>query len=145
MIYNLANISEQKLFMEKAKWMVERCKKVELKEKRAIRTISQNRYLHLILNFFAVESGNTMEYVKREYFKKHCNPEIFVEVKDDVFLGRVQVVKSSSAIDTKQMTIAIDRFRNWSSVEAGIYLPDANEHEFMEHIQNEVERHREWL
>lgn len=65
--------------------------------------------------------------------------------KEDQFIGNVQVIRSSSEIDTKQMTQAIDKFRNWSSKEAGIYLPDANEDQFLEHIRQESERQRQWL
>lgn len=43
------------------------------------------------------------------------------------------------------MTTAIQRFRNWSSMEAGIYLPEPSDQEFLDHIQNEIERHKEYL
>jgi len=120
-------------------------KRFEIVEKRNKRTLSQNNYLHLLLTWFAIETGNTVEYVKLEYFKKLCNADIFVTDKSDRFLGSVQVIVSTSGIDTKQMTVAIDRFRNWSSAEAGIYLPEANEEEFLRNIQVEMERQRQWL
>lgn len=145
MIYNLKNIQEQKLILSKVQWMIGKEKKVELTEKREKRTLSQNNYLHLILSFFCIETGNKLEFVKQEYFKKLVNPDIFILEKDDKFLGRVQVLRSSAEVNTKEMTVAIDRFRDWSSQEAGIYLPEANEEEFLRHIQNEVERHRQWI
>lgn len=145
MIYNLSNIQEQKLLLAKVQWMIGKEKKVELTEKREKRTLSQNNYLHLILSFFCIETGNTLDFVKQEYFKKLVNPDIFILEKDDKFLGRVQVLRSSADVNTKEMTVAIDRFRDWSSQEAGIYLPEANEEEFLKHIQNEVEQHRRWI
>jgi hypothetical protein len=43
------------------------------------------------------------------------------------------------------MTTAIERFRNWSSAVAGIYLPSANEQEFLIHIRQIVEENKEFI
>ena len=37
------------------------------------------------------------------------------------------------------MTIAVDRFRDWSSIESGIYLPSPNETEFLKEIRATAE------
>ena len=54
---------------------------VELTDKKPVRTSSQNKYLHCILGEFAMQTGNPIGYVKQEYFKRLCNPELFVRVE----------------------------------------------------------------
>lgn len=145
MYFDLTKEVNVKRFLTRVQWLIEKQKQVDVTEKREKRTLSQNSYLYLLLTWFAIETGNTVEFVKQEYFKKLCNSDIFTFEKEDKFLKTVQVVRSSSDIDTKQMTIAIDRFRNWSAVEAGIYLPEPNNEQFLEHIQQEMQRQRQWL
>lgn len=118
---------------------------VELTEKKERRTLSQNKYLHLILGHFALEYGETMEYVKRRYFKELCSPDLFVFYKNDRYMGMTQELRSSRDVDTAEMTLAIERFRHWSSKECGIYLPTAEEHAFLRQIEVDMDRNKEWL
>lgn len=117
-------------------------KNVEITEKR---TEPQNSYLHLILGWFALEYGETLDFVKVNFFKKLCNKDIFITYKDDKFLKKVEIIRSSADITTGEMSIAIDRFRNWSSKEAGIYLPEANEEQNLKSIQEVLNRQRRYL
>ena len=117
----------------------------DLTGKNPKRTIRQNSYLHLILGYFAVETGYTMEWVKEKYFKTLCNKDIFYRVKHDKFLGDEPYYRSSKDLDTGEMTTAIQRFRSWSSSEAGIYLPEPNEDKFLQYIEIELQRHKEYL
>ncbi len=116
---------------------------IELKKKQK-RTLNQNSYLHLILSWFASETGYTLEYVKTEFFKRLCNPDIFNVNVHGIF-GRVKDLRSTTELDTKEMTTAIDRFRNWSGSEAGIYLPAPNEDEYLQQIEIEISRKQEWI
>lgn len=145
MIYDLNNEFDQQRFKSRCNALYKRGGMVELTEKKMRRTIPQNAYLHLILGWFAMETGNSLDFVKREYFKKHINSEIFTIEKDDEFLGKVQVLRSSRDLDTAEMTIAINRFRDWSSSEAGIYLPSPEEQAFLQTIEIEMMRHKEYL
>jgi len=52
-------------------------------------------------------------------------------------LGKVRELRSSAEISKAEMTEAIERFRNWSSVVASIHLPAPNEHEFLKHIEQQ--------
>ena len=99
----------------------------------------------MILSYFACETGNTLEWVKREYYKILVNPETFVREREDPWLGRVKYLRSSADLDKGEMTLTIDRFRAWSSVEAGIYLPSPDEHRLLELAEMEVERNKEYL
>jgi len=116
---------------------------VELTEKR-LRTSNQNRYLHLILGYFALEIGEQMETVKEEIFKKLVNPILFIEEKDVQFVGKVKVVRSSSDLSKEEMTTAIDRFVTWSA-QNGITLPSPNDLEFLQQIEIELSRQKQWL
>lgn len=51
-----------KLFQERAV--------VEVKKKLPNRTLAQNSYLHLLLSWFASETGYSVEEVKNRYFQK---------------------------------------------------------------------------
>lgn len=114
---------------------------IELTEKKT-RTLNQNAYLHLIIGWFAVEMGESLDYVKRYYFKYHCNRDLFVEEHDDRILGKKNItLKSSSSLSTEEMSLAIERFRNWAA-EVGVYLPSADEREFLEQIETELSRNK---
>ena len=117
----------------------------DLTEKKPQRSRQANNYLHVILSYFACETGNTLEWVKREYYKILVNPETFVREREDPWLGRVKYLRSSADLDKGEMTLTIDRFRAWSSVEAGIYLPSPDEHRLLELAEMEVERNKEYL
>ncbi len=79
-------------------------------------------------------------------FKQLVNPELFKTEHVNRKTGEVREAwKSTADLDTKQMTLAVDRFRNYASKEAGIYLPEADEREFLENIEIEVERYKEYI
>lgn len=118
---------------------------IELTEKKPRRSLSQNRYLYLLLGYFASQTGNTLEWVKQQYYKKLCNPDIFIGEREDRFLGRVKYVRSSADLRTDEMNVSIERFRNWSASEAGIYLPDATNEAELAALQVEVERYKTYL
>lgn len=145
MIYDLDNILDRERFNRRVAALVKEGGRVELTARKGQRTLSQNAYLHLILGWFAIETGNRIDFVKEKYFKLLVNSEIFARYAEDKYLGEVEVLRSSKELTTAEMTTAIDRFRNWSSVEAGIYLPSPNEKAFLDAIDTEINRHREHL
>ena len=105
----------------------------------------QNSYLHLIISFFAAEYGESAEFVKEQYFKIAANRQIFVRDRNDKILGKVTYIRSSSDLDKEEMQLAIERFRNWSSINAGIYLPSADEQRLLQLADIEVSRNEEYL
>ena len=143
MKFNLSEEIDAIRIRERVEYLIRKKRKnVELTEKR---TIQQNSYLHLILGWFAIESGNTIKYVKERYYKELVNPDVFIMEKQDKYLGKVLELRSSTELTTAEMATSIERFRNWSSMEAGIYLPAANEDKFLKHIGEEIERNKIWL
>lgn len=145
MQYDLSNPLHKEQFKMRCNYLFSKGCIVELTEKKPKRTTQQNKYLHTLLGFFACETGNTLEYVKQNYYKKLVNPAIFTRKINDKFLGEVEVLRSSTDLDTAEMTTSIDRFRNWSASVAGIYLPAANEHQMLIYAQQEIQRNQEFI
>ena len=117
---------------------------VELSEK-TIRSNQSNRYLHLLLGYLAIETGNTLEYVKEVFYKKTANKDIFVRIKDDELLGQTEYLRSSASLSQEEFSTSIDRLRDWSSQVAGIYLPSPNEDQLLASIEVEMIRYKQWI
>lgn len=146
MWYDLSNPLQAQSARTRLEQLIKRQTVVELREKPLRRSIQANKYLHLILGFFASQTGETLDYVKRNYYKAHCNADIFIREKYDPFLKRnVKWLRSSADLTKEEMSRSIDRFRNFSSSEAGIYIPSSDEAEFIRQMEIEVERYRQYM
>ncbi|MEG0697505.1 hypothetical protein [Algoriella sp.] len=137
MIYKTHNIHHQQRAIERFKFLINKKATIELTEKKPKRTIKQNSYLHMILGWFGFEFGYTLEEVKQDIFKKIVNPVIFYEGEFGNLVP-IQRWRSTATLDTKEMTIAIDNFRDYASREAGIYLPSPDEKDFLDEIYIEL-------
>lgn len=109
------------------------------------RTLSQNRYLHLLLGYVGLQIGETLDYVKQELFKRRINAPYFVQAHEDKVFGTVYALRSSRDLDAREMTECIERFRDWSLRELGLYLPSPTEGERLRGIEREVEQGRRWI
>lgn len=146
MVYDLNTGIDRERFKRRVNALYERRAVVECSEHKPKRSSPQNRYLHVILGEFAMQTGNTMDYVKVEYFKRLCNRELFVRTKyDDLAKKEVEIMRSSKDLDTGEMTTAIERFRNWAAAEAGIELPEPQDQEWIAYIEREMQHRRVWL
>lgn len=117
----------------------------EFVEHKPARTLRQNAYLHLIISLLATELGETAEWCKERYFKAAANAELFTEERNDKFLGRVKTLRSTASLTTDEMTLAIERFRDWASQVAGVYLPSADEKRLLELAEVDVGRAARWI
>ena len=123
---------------------------VVLDKQKKKRTTNQNSYLHLIFGWFAHETGYTREEVKERIFKRLICKDIFV-VEDNrpikIIIGNKEGrkrVRSSTELSTGEMTIAIEKFRNWSADPhecPGIYLPSPQEQDHLTDIQRMLGRY----
>lgn len=145
MIYNTSNPLDKANFLLRAKKLAESGKVIELTEKKPRRSLPQNKYLHVILAYFGAQTGNTLEWVKHQYYKKLVNPDLFIREKEDKYLGRIKVLRSSADLDTSEFSLSIERFRNWAAQEAGIYIPSAYEAILIQQMEIEIERSKEFL
>lgn len=144
MLYDLKNPLDRDRFKRRCNALYEKQGMVLLEEKTQ-RSSQQNRYAHLIMSYLAMETGNTLDYVKEIFYKRAANKELFVREKEDEILGKVEYLRSSADLSKEEMTLSIDRFRDWSSQTAGIYLPTANEQEFLASIEYEMSRYKQWI
>jgi len=144
-LYNLSNPYDRQKFKEKANQLVLKQEYVELKVKHTQRSLAQNSYLHLLLGYFASEFGYTLEEVKFDLFKKHCNPDIFIKKRRNKRGNVVKYVRSSTELDKAEMTTAIERFRNYSAAQCGLYLPEPNEHEAIFFAQQQLEQYQNYV
>ena len=107
--------------------------KIELKKIPAKRTIKQNSYVHKLFTLWASEYGNTVldakNAIKRVLGYTHSNP-----------IDGVIEVDETSKMDTKELTIFIDKFRTWSA-HGGYYLPSSDEMgDNWDYFAREIER-----
>lgn len=144
-LFNLSNPLDNANFLLRAKKLAESGKIVELTEKKPRRSLPQNKYLHVLLAYFGTQTGNTLEWVKQQYYKKLVNPDIFIREKEDKYLGRIKVLRSSADLDTSEFSLSIERFKNWAAQEAGIYIPSADEAILIQHMEIEIERNKDFL
>lgn len=144
MLYDLRNPLDRERFKRRCNALYQKQGIVDLSEKTQ-RSIQQNRYAHLIMSYLAMETGNTLDYVKEVFYKRAANKELFLREKEDEILGKVEYLRSSADLSKEEMTLSIDRFRDWSSQTAGIYLPAANEQEFLASIEYELSKYKQWV
>lgn len=144
MLYDLRNPLDRDRFKRRCNALFKKQGIVDLSEKTQ-RSSQQNRYLHLLLGYLAIETCNDMEYVKEVFYKRTANKDLFVRAKEDEILGKVEYLRSSADLTKEEMTLSIDRLRDWSSQTAGIYLPAANEQDFLASIEYEMSKYRQWI
>ena len=134
MIYDLKLAIDRQRAEKRFVQLMKECTKIELKKK-VKRSVSQNSYLHLLIGYFAMETGYTLIEAKQIY--KNVSPEIFEYENKGV-----NFIRSSADLSTSEMSKSIDKFRDNASSIAGIYLPEANENHFLDEIERELQRNR---
>lgn len=145
MLYNLATQLGANAARQRLESLIKKGVAAELTEKKTKRSLPQNAYLHLLLGYFAAQTGNTLPYVKEHYYKRAACPDIFLTHVEDPILGNIETLRSSAQLTEDEMSLSISRFQQWAAAEAGIYLPEATHKEAIEEMQIEVERYRQYL
>lgn len=144
MIYNTSNKIEADRVRKRLDSLIGSGKVVELKAK-DFRSLNQNNYLHLLLGYVAVETGLSVDYVKQVYYKSHLNKDIFEYKSINNITGEEYVLlKSTSDISTDDMSLSIQRLRNFASEELGLYLPEPHEDGFLKDIAIEIQRNKQY-
>ena len=144
MLYDLKNPLDRERFKRRCNALFKKQGIVELSE-RVKRSNQSNRYLHLLLGYLAMETGNSLDYAKEIFYKRAANAEIFVREKEDDLIGKTEYLRSSAELTQEEFSLSVDRFRDWSSQVAGIYLPSPNEEQFLESIEYEMSRQQRWM
>ena len=149
-LFNLHNEYERQQFKAHCNKVYEECIKapiglVEVKKKHRQRSSSQNAYLHVCLGYYASEFGYSIDEVKQDIFKRKLNKDIFEVERVNKRGQKVVRLRSSRDLDTDEMTRAIERFRNWSSAVAGLYIPSPNETDALFAAQQQIDKYLEYL
>lgn len=143
MILDLKNALDLQRFKAKVDKCLRDLPVVEFTEK-IQRTSSQNRYLHLLIGMVAMDVGVTLEYAKQEYFKRLVNRDIFAIEVEDKFFGKVERLRSSAELNKEQMSMAIDRFKQWGR-EQGMCMPEPQDESLLRDIEIEMGRMKRYL
>lgn len=146
MIYDLANNMEKESAIHRFKNLLDKGKRVEIKTKHPRKSVSHNAYAHLLFSWFALQYGDTMDYIKQNIFKQLVCPEIFKTKYTNPKTGEIREAwRSFAELDSGETTIAIDKFRTWSSKEAGIYLPEPSDMAALNEIEKQVNNNSKYL
>ncbi len=110
---------------------------VELKQIRKPRTIQANKYLHVLISLFAIETGYNLDEMKI-FLKRECS---FMRYSK---LGTI-FLKKSSELDTKELADWITWIRDYAGVQ-GFFLPSSEDyHRNWAEIEKEIEQHKTYL
>lgn len=111
-------------------------KKVELKEIRPKRSLSQNNYAHVVFSLFGIYHGYSILEVKTLVKRSNGN---YYEKNGTKFL------KSTADMDSGELTDLIEFTRNMSAKE-GHYIPTSEEYlQNRFNIDREIEQNKEHL
>lgn len=143
MQYNLSSQLDRERMKHRLRLLLDKGAVVELTE-RAFKTPNQNRYLHLLIGVVAMDTGNSVEDTKREYFKRMVNADIFVTTRTDARGNAITVYRSVTEVSKEELSIAIDRFKRWG-YDNGIYMPEADDASLLREIEIEMGRSRMYL
>lgn len=125
MIYDLSNFLHRKQFVSRANKMLQKKVGFVTLTDNSQRTLSQNKYLHVLIRMLAIETGVTESYSKDIYFKTYANNDLFLRQETDPLSGEVvRRLRSTTELTVEEMNKAIQSFRKWAS-DNGFYLPDA--------------------
>lgn len=146
MKFNLENLESQKEAREYLDKLIAHKSNIEIVKKFTARSLSQNNLLHLLLSYCALNTGETLEYFKQYIWKMYICPDIFKEEYINPLTDEERIRwRSSRELNTKEMTQAIEKLRNWSALELGIELPDISNTEAFNRIENEIHNNRGYL
>ena len=144
-LYDTSRDYDARRARQRLEYLIGKRRLVDLTD-RSSRSTAQNSYMHVCVGIVAMETGYPMEHVKQEWFKKHVNAEIF---QDGGFTDRVtgQYVRrwrSTVSLTKEEMTLAIDRWRNWAA-QQGWYIPSPEEKAMIRQAAAEIDRQKQFL
>lgn len=112
---------------------------IELKRFYQKRSNPQNRYLHLALGYFAHCYGCTLIESKEIYFKRYACRDIFLVETTDKNGNRVSYYRSTSDLNTVEMSNAIKNFVAYASCN-GIEIPEPNDELGIRYCERQIEK-----
>ncbi len=133
MKYNLSSSAEKQNAIEYFKKILDSGCRIELKKLHKKRSLPQNAYLHVIFQCWGLHFGYTLD--ESKMVVKAMLGYTYIK-NNTVFYDK------TSKMDSKELTIFIDKFRDESSKQ-GCYLPSP--HEINDRLMNEIESNAIYL
>ena len=136
MKYNLSITYEIEKCKTRLNFLIRKQAVVDLSEKREKRTIDQNSLYWLWLSCIMNETGEYKDRLHEVFKQKFLGTENIL-----VFDNQFQITKSTTQLDTKQMTDYLNRIQEFSNAELGILLPNPEDlvwADFYEHYKNYI-------
>ncbi len=87
---------------------------------------SQKNYAHVLFQILAMETGWTYDYCKYDYFKRSCNPDIFIYDRPNPKTGELTEELRSIEDPGINLTMAIQRMKTRALVDCQVNLPEPN-------------------
>jgi hypothetical protein len=87
---------------------------------------SQKNYVHVLFQILAMKTGLTFDEIKYGYFKKSCNPDIFIYDRTNPVTGEIKSSLRSIEDPVINLTMAIERLKNRTASDYGFELPEPN-------------------
>ncbi len=100
---------------------------VEIKQKRELRSVSQNALYWLWLTCIMAETGNDKDYLHVFFGNKYLTQNSRV-----IYGETVNITVSTTSLDTAQFTHYLERIQQFVGVELGIVLPNPEDLHFKE-------------
>lgn len=145
MLYDLQNSYDVEKFRSRVARLLDTGCCVELKRIFPQRTLDQNKYYQVITEYYASMMGLSKDEVQIDLFKRQLNYDLFKDEKTD-FKGNKRItLKSTTALTTKEMALAINRFRNYSAAEAELYIPSGEEYRALFYAQKVIAENNEFM
>ena len=137
MTFDLSNNYDVNKAEIKFKALIASGKKIELKEIKPKRSLSQNKYFHVVVTLYAIAYGATIEEAKTDLKRDYG---LIYEKKGKKYLI------SSADLDSLIMTQFIDYIRTKAAKELGYYIATSEEY-LKNHfnIDNEIKKYKEYL
>jgi hypothetical protein len=131
MSYDTRKPHELELAKAKFERYCKAMKVITIKEKRKKMTVSQNAYLHIIIDIFGMETGYTKAEAKT-LLKREC-PMMVYDRKGSKFL------RSTASLSKDESQVFIEWIRNFSAAQ-GYYIPTSEEYLIDQYaIDNKIE------
>lgn len=115
---NSIEVAKARTYLEK---LIKDGANIELRKVMPARSLDQNSYLHVCISIFSDATGYDREEVLE--LMSHQIPEIMRYEKNGHDFR-----KSTTKMDTKEMSILIELIRKTSSEQLGVYIPDSEEY-----------------
>ena len=101
--------------------LIDKKAKIELKEFRPSRSLTQNKYIHVCFGILADATGYTIEEMKIVTKREFQSFMIYEK-------NGVKFLRSTADLDSLEMTMFIDWLREFANDQLGAYIPTPEEY-----------------